>query len=350
MDASTPLVIESALDPYSRLTPKFIGVVDADVLLSSVKNDCEHGADWRSRLLRMTDQRKSFLFAADHVYFEVYRGLPKIAKSSTASLSELRSRFEEQYLPAVRFVSMSAEQPCDEQVALVTDPTDVPTAQLARLVAPCVVFSGDQHLRKPGIAPSNWRSVAGAGVAIADASLRASVATNSVALPVQGAARLVRVMADRVGLPPWLVLSLTASVAAVYLKSDLRRAKLGAVAGAVGTTLLAQLAEATEDERRATRELRPALLAERTDAMAKGRVATILARQCDALLAREIKYLINDYFSVEPSETVSDIRTVLLENPEFAKTGRYRWQFGRECEPLAPSVDIANVGRQGLEP
>ena len=42
----------------------------------------------------------------------------------------------------------------------ITDPDDVPTGQLAKLIAPCVVFSEDKHLSKPGLAPPAWRDAA----------------------------------------------------------------------------------------------------------------------------------------------------------------------------------------------
>jgi hypothetical protein len=39
---------------------------------------------------------------ADHIYTEVYRRLPKIARSSPAPLDTLREGFEAEYLPALR--------------------------------------------------------------------------------------------------------------------------------------------------------------------------------------------------------------------------------------------------------
>lgn len=41
----------------------------------------------------------------------------------------------------------------DPQVLAISDPDDVPTGQLAELIAPCVLFSEDRHLRKPSLAP-----------------------------------------------------------------------------------------------------------------------------------------------------------------------------------------------------
>src|SRR5450759_4187972 len=109
------------LDPYCSLRPRLVGVVDTNALLSSVDNDCRYPGR-RSRLLRMTDEETAVLYAADHVYGEVYRRLPKIARSSPAPLATLRTRFEEEYLPAMRFVTVSTMEIADPQVLAIMDP------------------------------------------------------------------------------------------------------------------------------------------------------------------------------------------------------------------------------------
>ncbi len=68
-------------------------------------------------------------------------------------LDALRERFEAEYLPALRYVTVDTAAIADPQVLAITDPDDVPMGQLAKLIAPCVVFSEDRHLRKPGLAP-----------------------------------------------------------------------------------------------------------------------------------------------------------------------------------------------------
>jgi hypothetical protein len=95
------------LDPYCLLKPRFLGVSDTDALLSSIDDDCHNG--WRSRLLRLTDRETAVLYATDHVYGEVYRGLAKMALSGSAWADDLRVRFEERYLPVLRFVTAAAE-------------------------------------------------------------------------------------------------------------------------------------------------------------------------------------------------------------------------------------------------
>jgi hypothetical protein len=45
----TGILVSMRLDLYCSLTPRFLGVVDANAILSSVDNDCRKGPHWRSR-------------------------------------------------------------------------------------------------------------------------------------------------------------------------------------------------------------------------------------------------------------------------------------------------------------
>ena len=95
----TGILAGMRLDPYCSLTPRLLGVVDANAILSSVDNDCRKGPHWRSRLLRITSGGTAVLYAPDHIYTEVYRRLPKIARSSPVPLDALRERFEASTCP-----------------------------------------------------------------------------------------------------------------------------------------------------------------------------------------------------------------------------------------------------------
>jgi hypothetical protein len=152
-------MMTTRLDPYCSGGRRFLGVVDANALLSCVGNDCRKGPYWRSGLLRMTDRDTAALYASDHIYGEVYEHLPRIARWSKVPTKVLRARFEEKYLPVLRFVTADTSDIADPQVLAITDPDDVPSGQLAKLIVPCVVFSEDRHLRKPGLAPEDWRLI-----------------------------------------------------------------------------------------------------------------------------------------------------------------------------------------------
>jgi PIN domain len=100
----------------------------------------------------MTVGGAATLYASDHVYGEIYEHLPKIARWSKVPVNTLRARFDASYLAAVNFVMVDETEIVDPQVMAITDPDDVPSGLLAKLIAPCVVFSEDRHLRKPGLA------------------------------------------------------------------------------------------------------------------------------------------------------------------------------------------------------
>ncbi len=74
----------------------------------------------------MTSVGSAVLYAPDHIYGEVYRRLPRIARSSPVPLDTLRARFEAQYLPALRYVTVDTTGIADPQVLAITDPDDVP--------------------------------------------------------------------------------------------------------------------------------------------------------------------------------------------------------------------------------
>ena len=104
--------------------PRFITVVDTDALLASVDNHTR--SSHPTRLVRTTGAETCHLYAADHVYGEVYRRLPKIAATTPSSLAELRACFEEHYLPRLVFVTVSADNEPRRHVDSVTDVTTVP--------------------------------------------------------------------------------------------------------------------------------------------------------------------------------------------------------------------------------
>jgi predicted nucleic acid-binding protein len=173
-------------------------VVDANAIIASVDNDCRKRR--RSRMLEGAARTGQPLFASKHIYDEVYRRIPKVARSSPVPLEKLIAHFERAYLPVLRFVDvdMSNRWPGVEEV---TDPDDQPTAQLACLLSPAVVYSEDKHLRRPGIAPPDWRATAGSMVAIARATQQRDDMMKIAVLPVWGVWRGSAAIARRLKLP-----------------------------------------------------------------------------------------------------------------------------------------------------
>lgn len=137
------------VDPYCKSNLRFISVVDADALLSSIDNQCRKG--WKPRMLRLAASGESILFAEDHVFGEVYRGFDKLARTSPVAPATVRACFEDHYLPVLRWVQTDGNGTNDVRVSQVTDATDVPTAELASLIAPCLVLAEDKSWRRPRV-------------------------------------------------------------------------------------------------------------------------------------------------------------------------------------------------------
>ena len=325
---------EMRLDPYCSLRPRFLGLTDANAVLSSVDNDCRNG--WRSRLLRMTDRGTASLYAPDHVYGEIYEHLPRLAACSRVPVQELRRHFEEEYLPALRFVTMSAEQSADSQVLAITDPDDVPLGQLAKLVAPCVVFSEDRHLRRPGLAPADWRGAAGFAVDVADGQSKQRVVGMAAVGPGWGLIELLKFISRKTSLPAWLLGLVLAGGGAYFLRKPERLRTLSEQIVPVLETLSTLIEAAMAQEQRGLAGLREVILPPPEAPTARQQVAIILARQREPLLAQQIQDLISEHFAAETVPTSVEIRGVLGDGPEFAEVGRYRWQFGRLTSPWRP--------------
>jgi len=115
---------------FAARRPRMIGIVDANAVLSSVDNDCRHG---RTSRLRLMAGRSAALFAAAHVYTEVYEKLPQFAaRPGAPTLEALRACFEQEYLPIIRFVHVTNDGDIDPDIAAITDPDDKPTRLIAR--------------------------------------------------------------------------------------------------------------------------------------------------------------------------------------------------------------------------
>ncbi|MFE7622531.1 hypothetical protein [Streptomyces sp. NPDC057509] len=333
-DQFAPLARPKPLDPYSSSAPHLVGIVDTNVLLTSVDNDCRNETQGRrSRLLLMSDGGDVVLYAADHVLDEVYEHLPRIAKSSPVPLAALRAYFETEYLPVLRFVTVSDTDAPDPQVLAITDSDDVPTGRLAKLIAPCVVFSDDKHLKRPGFAPKRWLDMAKAAVEVADGH-RAQVTTlNAAALPVRGLVGLVSLAGRKVNVSPWVLGGLALGAGALLLKKPERRKATAEVAGKIFEGIGNQLAEGMVLERGGVEKLRKVVLAAPEEPTLRQRIAIVLARQNEPLLATEVHDLIHARFPEAPDVSIKEVRGALEEGTEFVRGQRYRWQLGRDVTP-----------------
>ncbi len=324
-----PDVPQGAFDPYASLWPRFVLVLDADALLSSVAHQCSRG--YRPRLLRVLESNSCRGFAPDHVYGEAYKGLVKFANEAT-SLGKLRRCFEERYLPHIRWVDTSIETINDARVALVIeqDLTDVPTAQLASLIAPCLVVSGDKHLRRPGVAPAEWVAALGHGTEIVEGADQQDGLSTAVALPVAlvlgGGAHLGK----KLRIPWWVVASAAGAGGYAVLRDPDRRRTIATRSRPWLESFLEMLAQAYARQREGIAGLRELMFQPDGEPTPKQQIATVLARAPEPLLAADLHYELTRHFDLVP--TLDEMRSTLRTSPEFTNPARYRWALGRVSE------------------
>lgn len=318
------------LDPYTSGELKFVTVLDADAILSSVDYQCRNG--FRPRLPRLAGSRSSAVFAEDHVYGEVYRGLRKFSALTGIPEETMRGCWEDDYLPDIRWVETDGNGLTDARVAEVTDATDRPTAVLASLIAPCLVLAEDKSLRRPGYAPDRWRDAAGHGTNLIAGIELQTGGTLLIGGPPAGIIVGGVKLGEKVGIPWWGSVLIMAGIVYLILRSPDRRRTISdnvLPALEVGMTLME---EAYAQERNATQSLKKVIFQPALPATSKQQVATVLARTREPLLAKEVQELIEVHYEDEVP-TVTEVRAILTSGSEFAQPERYRWQLGRRSGP-----------------
>jgi len=321
-------------DPYARGMPQFLTVVDSDALLSSIDNHCRTNRP--SRIARLASSYRVEVLAPDHVYGEVYAGFPKMAKSSPCTAEQLRSLFEEVYLPHLRWVTVdSAGADPDDRVQAVLDidGTDAPTAQLACLIGPCLVLSGDKSLRTPGFAPQEWRPAAGSAVMVVTAEANSEGAASAMGFPLVGAVAGTVKIGNRVGLPWFMSIALLAGGVTLTFRDPGRRTRVWSRVGPVVEGILEHLAEEQRKAEVGKVGLTRSMFTTAGPPAAKQMVTIVLARASEPLLASEIHELMLDHFGEDVVSSVGQVHTILRAGSEFTQPERYRWQLGRHAGP-----------------
>lgn len=308
-------------------------MVDANAILSSVDNDCRKGAalavpaaaDDQRRHRRPVRPRPHLL-----------RGVPAAAQDrpvqpGAAKCAPRKVRGQVPARAAVRQVDTAAI--ADPQVLAITDPDDVPTGQLAKLIAPCVVFSEDRHLRKPGLAPTAWRDAAQFAVDLAAGVTGQRITGNLATLPFRGGAGLLAFLSRKTGISPWIIGGITAVAAAYVFSSPQRRHTVGRYVVPVAEALVEEMERSAALEQHGIAGLREILLAALPEPDVKQQAAIVLARSDEPLLAREVQQRALRLFPGDRVPAVTELRTALRDGPEFVQPERYRWQFCREAGP-----------------
>jgi hypothetical protein len=135
-----------------------IFVLDTGVLYDDIVYRLRH-PESRGVLLGGATTGTIRLFAADHVYDELYDSLGGFERRRVRRDEFIRC-LEQDYLPRLRFVTTPSE-PIPARAAMVPDVDDRPTATLALLLAPCIVLAKDSHLVDAGFGrPDDWLPLA----------------------------------------------------------------------------------------------------------------------------------------------------------------------------------------------
>lgn len=236
----------------------------------------------------------------------------------------------------IRWVTTSTDDVVDERVNLVTDATDVPTAQLASLIAPCLVLSQDKSLRRPGFAPEEWRSAAGYGAVVIEAAQQQQGVVVAMGLPVAGVVGGAVKLGGAIRLPWWASLALLAGGGYLLLRSPHRRRAIGEKAWPFLEAVSEMMDQASQREEAGARLLKEVMLEPAAPPTIKQQVATVLARATEPQLAQEVLDEMTEHFGEFPTPSVTQVRTVLRDGVEFTQVERYRWQLGRFAGPWRP--------------
>lgn len=323
------------LDPSGAvLVPS---VVDADAILASVNNQCRTG--WQSRISRLGEGRHSPVFASTHVYGEAYKGFAKLETEHDV-ITEMRACFEADYLPHISWVRVAEGHGHDARVRMVTDATDVPTAHLASLIAPCLVFADDKSLRRPGFAPQRWRDAAGLAVTVSASRDGQESLVLTAGLPSVGALNGAAALSRRLELRGWIGPLAVMGGLAWLLARTARRS----VVGRVLQPLMDEAIRLKTNQRRAQAQPAVILFQPVEEQTPKQMIAAVLARASGPILAKEILAVIEEQYPSSPAPTVTTVRAILAEEPEFRQPLRYRWQLGYRAAPIADDA-FARIGQ-----
>lgn len=329
-DGGVAAVNHGILDPWLP-NPRFVSVVDSDTLMPSVQNDCRKGPAWRGFLHQAATLGTSRLFASDHVYDEVYARLHRFV-GPDAPLDVLLAHFETAYLPLLNFVTIPQNHPLTrhERVAAVTDLTDVPTAVLAMMVAPCAVFSNDHALRNAGFAPPEWRPVAGANLDVAKGDEILVGASAGVLLPSVGLGAIIKSVADHFEMSAWLLGLLVFGGGALCLSDAGRRHRFWNRVGPSFESTMQRLATAVERRDSGLSALEQATFQPCGNATLEQFLARQLATAKEPTLGTHLFRTIPEGLTAQRR----DVFETLRGSPLFVQRSDDRWQLGRQRLPL----------------
>jgi predicted nucleic acid-binding protein len=302
-----------------------------------------------SDLLRSIDLGAVVGVITEQTFWELGWNSAPVARAHKIDHDGLRAVVTTEYLsrfPVVAGIPRDSEHwmPTADEV---TDPDDVPHAQLAKLISASAVYSHDRHLRRPGLAPATRDDY---DVRIANLSMvsdrRASEWAASIGINLVGTGTTAAVTwgASRLNANPrllWGGLAVVSAAAAWYALASPERRR--AIAAGV-MPALTQLSEQVDRGNAAQRSLRDLRLVAVTDAeRLETGVASYLVRNPGATM-RDL----SDALALASAER-RDLSQLLRTHPAFERLGRHGWSVGRHRTELStqPSQSWRPVTEHG---
>lgn len=313
--------------PVSEDEPE-VAVIDTNVLLDDACELLAAGTFVGSPLLRAADHELAVLLMSEQAYLETGYMYAVVARRKNLDPDQLQQLIEGKYLPRIRVVTLpsTGDSAWVPDVADIVDLDDVPHAQLARLVAPSLVYSHDKHLRLPGYAPCDraayderisYLVVRGR---FRETQTEVAVAMNATGIMVSAA---VRGGARRVGVSTtWAGLA-AAAIAVAITVGLLRQPARRRAAGAVFDRLTTAMATAVLRDRTAAAALAASVLipADTTPRLEQ-RVARLLTFNPGSTITE-----LRELLGADAAEH-QVVKALLEAHPAFTRTGPYRWALG----------------------
>jgi hypothetical protein len=144
-------------------------------------------------------------FMAHHTWAEVPRVLAKRAAAENLDVAVAERLWWRSYVGVIRFVPTGDLPPGDrvfERALGKRDPSDLPTLQVASLIAPVVVLAADRDLKDVGLAYERWWEVPEAIRRIVAGQGNTELAARVVFGTGYGAVAVVRRLARALQRPP----------------------------------------------------------------------------------------------------------------------------------------------------
>lgn len=129
-------------------------VADANALFQDA---LRHAREGFSVLTFLAEHGSIVILTSGHVPSKARQHLPRMAKGSKIAEELVMGVWERVYEPLVRFIDVPTSLcSTDPRIEAIGDPEDVPFAQLAVAVAPCLFLTRDHHLLDAQIGTERW--------------------------------------------------------------------------------------------------------------------------------------------------------------------------------------------------